>query len=129
MKKFMKYTGIILPVLIALILIFAFLGKSEVLKLNIEKVDLAQIPDGTYTGSYNNYRWSNEVEVHVSGHKIIQIKPIKIQSGRDSLVEELTAMIISHQSTDVDAISGATASSNGFLKAVETALKSSAVKQ
>lgn len=128
MKKILIRTGLVISVLVVLMLIYASLGLSEVLKLNMEKIDLTRIPDGTYTGSYNNYRWSNKVEVDVSDHKIIGIRPIIIQSGRDFLVKELTDKIIIEQRSDVDAVSGATASSNGFLKAVEAALKSAEVK-
>lgn len=126
MKKFMKRTGLVLSVLIAIMMLFAFLGKAEVLRLHIENIDLAQIPDGTYAGSYANYRWSNKVEVQVSGHEIVGITPIQVQSGRESLAQDLTNEIIRLQRSDVDAVSGATASSNGFLKAVEIALTSAA---
>jgi uncharacterized protein with FMN-binding domain len=125
MKKFLKWTGIVLLVLIAFMMVYALIGKDEVLKLNIEAVDLKRIPDGTYVGSYDNYRWSNKVEVTVIEHKITRIKPLKIQDGRGNLVKDLTVRILDRQSPDVDAITGATASSNGYLKAVETALKSS----
>ncbi|MHB8131331.1 MAG: FMN-binding protein [Mobilitalea sp.] len=124
MKKFFKWTGIVLLVLTIIMMIYAFLGKEEVLKLNIETVDLSQIPDGTYIGSYDNYRWSNKVEVTITKHKITAIKFLKIQDGRNGLIKDLTKNILDQQTPDVDVISGATASSNGYLKAVETALRS-----
>ncbi len=127
MKRFLKWTGIVLLVLIAIMMIFAFVGKEETINLNIETVDLTKIADGTYVGSYENFRWTNKVEVNVIDHKIAGIKPLKIQDGRDDLVKNLTMRILDRQSPDVDAVSGATASSNGFLKAVETALRSAAV--
>ena len=127
MKRFLKWTGIVLLVLIAIMMIFAFVGKEETINLNIETVDLTKIADGTYVGSYENFRWTNKVEVNVNDHKIAGIKPLKIQDGRDDLVKNLTMRILDRQSPDVDAVSGATASSNGFLKAVETALRSAAV--
>jgi uncharacterized protein with FMN-binding domain len=123
MKKFFKWTGIVLLVLLVFMMIYAIIGKEETLKLNIEAIDLTQIPDGTYIGSYDNYRWTNKVEVTVIEHKITKIKPLKIQDGRGGLVKDLTQRILDRQSPDVDAITGATASSNGFLKAVETALR------
>lgn len=125
MKKILKWTGIVLLALTVIMMIFAFLGKDEAVSLNIETVELAQIPDGVYIGSYDNYRWSNKVEVTVSGHKITEIKPLKIQDGRDDLVKELTGKILEQQRPDVDIVSGATASCNGFLKAVEAALRNS----
>lgn len=126
MKRFLKWTGIVLLVLIAIMMIYAFIGKEETLNLDIETIDLTKIADGTYVGSYDNYRWSNKVEVTVIEHKIIRIKPLKIQDGRGDLVKDLIVRILDWQSPDVDVTTGATASSNGFLKAVETALKSAA---
>ena len=43
---------------------------------------------------------------------------------KNETVNELTERVLSKQSTDVDAISGALADSKAFLKAVENALKS-----
>ena len=124
MKKFWKRAGIIFLLLIVVMMIFAVLGKKQTLNLNIQNVDLATIADGTYTGSYDCYRWSNTVEVTVQDHQITDIQPIQIQDGRDSLVETLTQKILDEQRPDIDVVSGATASSNGYLKAVETALQS-----
>jgi len=66
MKKGLKRTGIVLLILIVLCgitLAFALPGLKETTALEIEAVDLTQIPDGTYTGSYNCFRWSNTVKV------------------------------------------------------------------
>jgi uncharacterized protein with FMN-binding domain len=102
---------------------FAFSGKKEVLSLVINNVDLTRISDGTYVGAYHNNRFSNTIEVTVLNHKIINIHPLKIQDGRKDLVYSLTETILKEQRVDIDAVSGATASSNGFIKAVEEALK------
>lgn len=128
MKKFLKWAGIITVALIAIMMVYAVFGKEATLALDIAAVDLEQIPDGSYTGKYDCYRWSNTAEVTVKAHRITAIQPLKLQDGRDDLVEELTQRILHEQRTDVDAVSGATASSNGFLKAVEVALKSAPVK-
>ncbi|MBN2851392.1 MAG: FMN-binding protein [Clostridia bacterium] len=122
MRKFFKWTGIILLLLIGIMMIYAVLGLKQTVNLKIENIDLMQIPDGTYSGNYDSYRWSNEVQVTLKEHQIIDIQTIKIQDGRDSLIATLTQNILNQQRSDVDAISGATASSNAFLKAVETAL-------
>lgn len=128
MKKTLKRTGIILLLVIGLIMIFAFLGMKQTLNLDIQSIDLTQIPNGSYSGSYDCYRWSNKVMVTVSDHRITGIEAVKIQDGRESMVNSLTGEILEKQSSDVDVISGATASSNGYLRAVEIALKSAVVK-
>ena len=126
MKKSMKWiviTLLILIVLAGITLAFALPGLNQTAALTIEAVDLTQIPDGSYTGSYNSYRWSTTVEVTVRDHRITEILPVKIQSGRDSLNKELRDKVLLQQSAAVDVVSGATASSNAYLKAVESALK------
>lgn len=125
-KKVMRRILIVLLILIVLTgltLVFALPGLNQTATLDIGAVDLSQIPDGTYTGSYNSYRWSTTVEVTLKDHRITDILPIKIQSGRDNLGKELKEKMILQQTADVDAVSGATASSNAYLKAVENALK------
>lgn len=122
MKKVLKWTGLTLLALIVMMTIYGFLGKDRTLKLNIGPVDLSQIPDGGYIGIYDCYRWSNTVEVTVGEHKITDIRIIKEPSGREDMTEELKNRVLNVQNTNVDVISGATASSKAFLKAVENAL-------
>lgn len=110
-------------VLLVIMVVYSLFGMQKTLRLDIENVDLNQIQDGVYTGTYECYRWSNTVIVKVNNHQITNIEQIEVQDGRSNLFKALTQNIIDQQTTDVDAVSGATASSNGFLKAVETALK------
>jgi uncharacterized protein with FMN-binding domain len=122
MKKKLKWISITVLVLVAVMAVYATFGLQQTLALQMQDVDLTAVADGNYTGSYESYRWSTTVTVTVKDHQITAIQPDKIQSGRANLAEELTQSILSQQRTAVDAVSGATASSNSFLKAVETAL-------
>ena len=128
MKKFFKWAGVISLLLIGVMMIYAFLGKEQTIDLHIQNIDLKNISNGTYTGSYDCYRWSNQVKVTVMEHRITSIQALRIQDGRESLVKTLTQKILEQQTPAVDAVSRATASSNGYLKAVEMALKSALVK-
>lgn len=121
-KKILKGTGIVFLVFIVGIIIFAFLGKSDTLNLEVGSVELNSISDGTYEGSYNSYRWSNNVQVTVEGNQISRIKVLKGPTGRDKIQQELIERILSSQSLAVDVVTGATADSKAFLKAVENAL-------
>ena len=122
MKKILKWAGILLLVLIAVSVVFGLLGLKETSLLQVSAVDLNSLPDGTYKGSYDCYRWTNSLTVTVENHRITAITPIVTQSGREKLVAELSTKIIDAQSSKVDAISGATVSSNAFFKSVEDAL-------
>jgi Uncharacterized protein conserved in bacteria len=105
-------------------MIYAFLGKEETLNLEIGAVDLSVIPDGEYTGAYDCYRWNSTVVVTVEGHEITNIEIVKGPNGRKDTASDLTERIMKAQSPAVDAVSGATADSKAFLKAVENALLS-----
>jgi uncharacterized protein with FMN-binding domain len=122
MKKVLKWTGIVLAVLIVAMVIYSLFGMQKALTLRIGTVDMGQVADGTYTGSYDSYRWSTTVEVTVKDHAVTGIRAVKAQPGRDSLNATLTEKIIKQQRVNVDAVSGATASSKSFLMAVQTAL-------
>jgi uncharacterized protein with FMN-binding domain len=122
MRKVLKWIGIILLGLIVVSAVYGLFGLKETRALQISAVDLSSIPDGTYKGSYESYRWTNSLTVTVENYRITAITPIITQSGREKLVAELSHKIIDAQSSKVDAVSGATASSNAFFKSVEDAL-------
>lgn len=120
MKKFFKWFGIVFLAFVLIIASLAFLGKDKTEKLIIDPVDLQQVPDGTYLGQYNGYRFTNIAEITVADHKITKIDIVKTQ--REELSLELAEAVISAQSPVIDTISGATLDQKAFLKAVEIAL-------
>jgi len=78
-----------------------------------------------YEGTAQGYRGFITVQVRVSEGSITEV--IILDSEEDAFVggaaiEELIDTVILHNTTDVDAVSGATESSGGFLKAVENAI-------
>ena len=91
--------------------------------LEIQDVDLSQIEDGYYEGSYSVFPVAVEVNVYVKNHEIIDINILKHTNGQGGPAEKITEHIMKSQSLDVDAISGATYSSKVIIKAVENALK------
>lgn len=120
MKKFFKWVGIVFLALIVLVAAMAFLGKGKTEKLTISDVDLSQVPNGTYEGIYDGYRFTNIVEVTLEDHVIVDIDVIKTQ--REDISEMLAREVIAAQSPKIDAVSGASLDQNAFLKAVENAL-------
>jgi uncharacterized protein with FMN-binding domain len=80
---------------------------------------------GTYEGSGRGYRGQIHVRVQLS---MAGIEDIEIISHRESAfpgaaaMEELIDSILETGSTDLDAVSGATYSSRGFLEALDDAL-------
>jgi uncharacterized protein with FMN-binding domain len=123
----MKPLRIILSLLVIVFLggfFFLSLGLNKGKTLVVNDVDLSLLKDGTYTGKYNEGRWSNEVNATVKNHKIIKIEVIKdVLFPRTDVTEELVKRIIESQSIGVDAISGATVTCKAYLKSIEDALK------
>jgi len=92
--------------------------------MEIKTPDLAQIPDGSYTGSVSYSGFEYAVEVRIAEHRIERAEVIE---NRDSdyarFAEGVIQRIIEKQSPDVDGITGATTTSKCLMKAVETALE------
>ena len=90
------------------------------------ELDLAAVSDGSYTGTGAGFKSDVKVEVTVSGGKITDITVLEHDDTANfwGIAEEDTInRIIDAQSIEVDAVSGATGSSNGIIKAVFDALK------
>ena len=81
--------------------------------------------DGTYKGSGNGFRGKTEVTVTVESGVITDITIDSYNDDKEFFQKAksgVIADIIKSQSTDVDAVSGATFSSNGIIEAVKNAL-------
>lgn len=94
-------------------------------EMPIESVDLQQVSDGTYQGSYSYAGSDFLVQVTVKSRKIDKIDIIKSFTGTKYSIQAQAIIdtIIAHQSLDVDVITGATTTSKAYLKCVEIALK------
>ena len=87
-------------------------------------VDSAKLADGTYKGSYRGGPNKAIVEVTIKDNSIVNINIIQHQAWRGKKAEEtVVERIIAHQSTRVDAVSGATNSSYVIMNAVQLALE------
>lgn len=81
--------------------------------------------DGTYTGSGTGFGGTITVQVTVSNHKIASINIVNAASETASYfanAQGVISKILARQSPNVDAVSGATYSSNGIIQAVQNAL-------
>ena len=81
--------------------------------------------DGTYQGSGTGFGGTITVEVTISGGKIASITVLSAAGETASYfasAQGVISRIISGQTPNVDAVSGATYSSNGIIQAVQNAL-------
>ncbi len=86
--------------------------------------DVSSFADGTYTGTGTGFRGDIEVEVTVEGGKITDIEIVYHNEDGPYLDHALGVIdsIIAQQNVEVDAMSGATYSSEGIMEAVADAL-------
>ena len=122
-KAFMK--NVLLVLTLVLIISCTALGGRQaaggVHAEGSEQPALGKVCEGTGQG----YRGPVTVQVRMDGTDIMEI--IILDSDEDRFVgavaiEELLDLVIMYNSTDIDAVSGATESSKGFLEAVESAI-------
>lgn len=126
MKKTIPLVALAVVVVVA---IFGLVAKNNIetnLKqlthLPIPEIDLSQIVDGVYTGSYEVFPVSAEVEVTIKNHTITEIDLVKHNHGQGAGAETIPGSVVEAQSLQVDIVSGATYSSKVILKAIEQAL-------
>ena len=91
-----------------------------------DAIDLARVPDGVYTGVSDGFRGPIKVQVTIQAGRIQAVKVV--ESDEDTLfmvraVHFLPSRIVKAQSlSDVDAVSGATVSSDAIINAATKAL-------
>ena len=122
--KLRKVYPIILTAVITLLIGFAFVAfLLRPQPLDIGTVDLNTVSDGEYIGFCQNEILFAVVKVDVQDHKIIAIEVLEHKPSYMEQAEQIAGKVLSGQSLEVDAISGATLTSDTVLKVIENALK------
>lgn len=122
-----KVIAILLAVSLLFGGIYLFNGlkhKKILSELEVSSPNIAELQDGAYKGAYDGYLVSAEVTVIIKDHMIQEIIINKHENERGRGAEIIIYQVISSQSLEVDAITGATQSSKVILKAIENALSS-----
>ncbi|MDF2821548.1 MAG: FMN-binding domain [Clostridiales bacterium] len=123
----------VLKIVIRVILIvFACLGvtiiilsidqKSKMANLVFEEIDMTNVSDGTFIGESETGIVKVKLEVTVQNNQITDINIITHDNGLGSKAEKIIDKVIAENSYDVDAISGATVSSENIKSAISKAL-------
>ena len=100
--------------------------ESEDKQSFIEAGRFQNLTDGIYTGSADAFRGDVEVQVTVEKQKVTDISILSYCDTEEYFFRAAPAVIEqmkAEQSLNVDAVSGATYSSNGFIHAVANALE------
>ena len=88
--------------------------------------DTVNYKDGVYTGTGTGYGGDIKVQVTVSGGRISEIEILEEQESAgiaDNAMVQTPERIIADQTTDIELVTGATATSRGIRDAVQDALE------
>jgi len=112
------------------LLLLSFCGFSVLVFacLSLPSAGKASYTPGVYLGNGNGYRGMIQVRVQTSAAGIEDVAIVSHQESNFpglAAIEELLEQVLETGETDLDAVSGATYSSRGFLWAVEDALEKS----
>lgn len=128
-----RYQPLIVPIAAAVALLAVFLAAgipfltmqsrfgSVIPRIALEEKDLRSLADGTRRATVEEGDIRATVEITVTGGRIEDLKLTEAQNVEPALAGRLFEAVRAAQSTRVDAVAGATASSRVLLKAVETA--------
>jgi len=97
-------------------------GLKEMANTAIDEMDLGQVTDGDYPGSFSAFPVSVKLSVKVRDHRISAIDLIEHTNGQGKPAEALLAKVVETQKVDQDVVSGATCSSKAILLAISNAL-------
>ena len=96
--------------------------QKNVESIEIDGINLESVEDGIYRGACDVGYIYAEVEVEIKDGVIVSINLLEHRNERGKRAEDIIDNVISEQKIDVDAISGATNSSNVIKKAIEKAI-------
>ncbi len=122
--KWKKAVPYLLTIVVTICVCFA--AVAIVLRpqtLSIGTVDLNTVADGEYIGVCQNKILFAVVKVEVQDHKITDIEVVEHKASYMEQAEQIAGAVSSAQSLEVDAITGATLTSDTVLKAIENALE------
>jgi len=121
-KKILIVAGVII-VLLVIGIVAITNGLSAGKNVVLSGIDLSNVAAGSYDGTYKHGRWTNTLAVHVENGRIIKIDIVKnvLASGITNCSDEVFRRVIENQTTQIDAVSGATVTSKAYLKAIEDA--------
>lgn len=121
-KKHIKIIAICFIIMTILFVGMMVNQKAKMNQLIFEEIDMGMVNDGKYIGQSDLGLVKVEVEVSVVANHFEYIKIVKHDNGRGSKAEGIVNEMIKSNSYEVDAVSGATVSSQAIKGAVCNAL-------
>ena len=124
MSQWNKKLEVVVYLAISALFMAAFLPGCAQTPVNGAPIDHVRLEDGVYEGSYRGGPNKASVRVTIENGNIVKIEILQHQAWRGHIAEAaVVERIIDHQSTKVDAVSGATNSSRVIMNAVQNAIE------
>ena len=100
------------------------LYPSNMRDIELQGIDLTDIPDGRFTGTFERGRFTNTLTVYVQDNRIVKIDIVDdiFMPSVTNASGEVFRRVIDMQDTKIDAVTGATITTNAYLKSIENAL-------
>jgi uncharacterized protein with FMN-binding domain len=123
MKKVLKIMVTVVCVFAVIVIggiIYLSNGTQSGVNTEVGTIDLSQVQDGTYRGTYDSGRWTNTVDVTVENHQITEIKIVDdVVFVMEGLADDLYSEVIEKQNTDdIEITAGSTVTSKAYLRAI-----------
>ncbi len=127
MKRALKIL-LVIPAVLALLIItmcavIVIRMNSQVKSFDRSEVDVSQVKDGIYEGRSETDMVKVDVRVTVSNGDISDIEIVKHECGKGKIANVIVEDMIEKDDVEVDAVSGATFSSEVIKDAVRNALR------
>jgi uncharacterized protein with FMN-binding domain len=125
-KKKKTILGIVIAIVVLLassIGITLLSMKAQLDKIDKTPVDVSQVADGVYEGEYEATLVKVKVQVTVANGNITDIELLKHDNGKGKPAEAMLDEMKKNSTAEVDAVSGATVSSEVIKAAVRDALR------
>lgn len=125
----MKFKELVVAIVVlVLIIVGVFVGShysavNDIKNFTYEEIEMSLVKDGSYTGSAEAFLGSVELLVSVENHEIVEIELLEHRHSMGYNAEAIKYKMIENNTYEVDAISGATLSSEAIKSAVSIALK------
>lgn len=123
MKKLLIVIAVIGLMTVSLVLTVFFRMKDQTDEFDTTPVDISKVVDGTYEGYSETMMVKVRVRVIVKSGEITDIEILEHECGKGHPAEAMIKDMIANNTVEVDAVSGATASSAVIKDAVRNALK------
>lgn len=127
MKRALKIM-LVIPAVLALLIItmcavIVIRMNSQVKSFDRSEVDVSQVKDGIYEGRSETDMVKVDVRVTVSNGDISDIEIVRHECGKGKIANVIVEDMIEKDDVEVDAVSGATFSSEVIKDAVRNALR------